>query len=127
MTKILCAVSFALIGLCSPALACSCAPTAASVIEASTDVVFTGKVVSQRIGMDRAGEKAAVIRVRIDRMIKGKRPASRVMTLYSHWSPMMCGVTYPPGFFGRFGVHMSAGGFRTNNCTHFGLNRDYFR
>lgn len=127
MTRILCAVLFALIGVCSPALACSCAPTARNVIEASTDVVFDGTVLSQRIGVDRAGEKAAVIRVRIDRMIKGKRPASGVMMLYSHWSPMMCGVTYPPGFVGRFGAKMSAGGPRTNNCTHFGLNRDYFR
>jgi hypothetical protein len=110
----------------SPALACSCGPPNPKRAAAQVDVLVEGRVIDQRPGVDLAGHKAAVIRVRVDRMIKGTRPASGVLRLYSAPSPAACGVDYSGGFSGRFGASMYTGGLYTNNCTQFELNLDRY-
>lgn len=109
------------------ALACSCGRPDPKRAAARAEVLFEGSVVDQRIGTDLAGNKAAVIRVRVARMIKGTKPASGTVTLFSAWHPAMCGVDYRGGFSGRFGARMHTGGLYTDNCTQFQLNLDRYR
>ena len=113
----------ALVAVATPVYACSCAPTDPKRLAARLEVLFEGRVIDQRRGIDIAGKPAAVVRVRVVRMVKGHRPASGVFTLFSNLSPMACGVDYDPGYTGRFGANMHTGGLYTSSCIQFGLNR----
>lgn len=108
------------------ASACSCGQPDPKAVLASSAMVFDGALLDQTIGTDPAGKRAAVIRVRVGAMVKGARPASGVVTIYSHPEPAMCGVQYPPKFKGRFGASRDGGALWTDNCTHFSLNLEYF-
>ena len=110
-----------------PALACSCGPPNPKQTEARVELLFEGSVVSQRTGVDLAGKPAAVIRVKVDRMLKGRKPASGFLTLHSATHPAACGVDYSRGFTGRFGASMHTGGLYTSSCTQFNLNLDRYR
>ncbi len=109
------------------ALACSCGPPNPKRVAAQVELLFDGSVVSQHLGVDLAGRKAAVIRVKVDRMTRGKKPAPGFITLYSAPHPAACGVDYSRGFTGRFGASMSTGGLYTSSCTQFNLNLDRYR
>lgn len=109
------------------ASACSCGEPDPQAIVAGAALVFDGTVIDQKIGADPAGRRAAVIRVRVEAVVKAGRPLPDVVTLYSAPDPAMCGVVYPPNFHGRFGASNDAGTLYTDNCTHFGLNLEYFR
>lgn len=109
------------------ALACSCGPPNPKRTAASVEVLFDGTVLDQRLGVDIAGKEAALIRVRVDRMIRGRPPASGVLTLHAPPHPAMCGVDYRDGFVGRFGARMHTGGLYTSSCTQFDLNLDRYR
>jgi len=124
MRRITIALAMAATLAATPAIACSCGPPNPKKVEASVEVLFEGSVVDQRIGVDLAGKKAAVIRVRVDRMVRGHRPASGIITLYAPWHPAACGVDYTRGFHGRFGAGMHTGGLYTSSCTQFNLNLD---
>lgn len=121
------AVGLALVFAATPALACSCGKPDPKRAVAQSDLVFDGKVVSQRVGVDLAGRPAAVIRVQVSRMIKGKMPPSGTVTLHSAPHPAACGVDYSGGFTGRFGARMHTGGLYTSSCTQFELNLDRYR
>lgn len=109
------------------ARACSCGPPDPKRVEARVELLFDGSVVWQRPGVDLAGRKAAVIRVKVDRMTKGRRPPSGFLTLYSAPHPAACGVDYRDGFTGRFGASMHSGGLYTSSCTQFNLNLERYR
>lgn len=121
------AIGLAALLAAGPALACSCGPPNPKRAVARVDVLVEGRVIDQRIGTDLAGKPAAVIRIRVDRTIKGVRPASGVLTLHSAPHPAACGVDYSSGFTGRFGAKMHTGGLYTDNCTQFELNLDRYR
>ena len=121
------ALALAALFVASPALACSCGPPDPKRAAARAEVLVEGRVIDQRPGSDLAGRPAAVIRVRVDRTIKGVKPASGVLTLYSAPHPAACGVDYSGGFTGRFGARMHTGGLYTDNCTQFELNLDRYR
>lgn len=106
------------------ALACSCGPPNPKRAAAEAEVLFEGSVVDQRIGVDLAGKPAAVIRVQVSRMVRGHRPDSGIVVLYSAPHPAACGVDYRGGFTGRFGARMHTGGLYTSACTQFNLNLD---
>ncbi len=127
MTRILVPLTLALLCAATPALACSCGPPNPKRVAARVEVLFEGHVIDQRPGVDLAGRKAAVIHVRVERMIRGHRPRSGVITLFSAPSPAACGVDYSNGFVGRFGASMHTGGLYTSNCTQFNLNLDRYR
>lgn len=111
----------------TPAAACSCAPPDAKRAMARSEMVFEGRVVDQRAGVDLAGKPAAVIRVAVERMVKGTKPASGTLTVFSAPHPAMCGVDYSGGFTGRFGASMHTGGLYTTSCTQFELNLDRYK
>ena len=117
----------ALLLAASPALACSCGPPNPKRAAAQADLLFDGRVLDQRPGVDLAGKPAAVIRVQVGRMIKGKPPASGVVTLYTAPHPAACGVDYSGGFTGRFGAAMHTGGLHIDNCSQFELNLERYR
>ncbi|WP_333823148.1 hypothetical protein [Pinisolibacter sp.] len=127
MTRILFPLTIALLLAATPALACSCGPPNPKRVAARVEVLFEGHVVDQRPGIDLAGHKAAVIHVRVERMIRGRAPKSGVVTLFSAPSPAACGVDYRNGFVGRFGASMHTGGLYTSSCTQFNLNLDRHR
>lgn len=127
MTRFAVCFAVAVLATVSPALACSCGPPDPKRARASADVVFEGSVVEQRMGTDLAGKPAAVIRVRADRMIKGRPTKSGIVTLYSAPSPAACGVDYTHGFTGRFGARLHTGGLYTSNCTQFELNLERYK
>lgn len=127
MTRFAVCFAVAVVATASPALACSCGPPDAKRALASSEVVFEGSVVEQRLGVDLAGKPAAVIRVRADRMVKGHRPKSGILTLYSAPEPAACGVDYTHGFSGRFGARLHTGGLYTSNCTQFELNLERYK
>ena len=120
-------LAVALLLAATPALACSCGPPNPKRTAARVEVLFEGRVIEQRSGIDLAGKPAAVIRVRVDRMVRGHRPDSGVVTLFSAPHPAMCGVDYRGGFAGRFGATMHTGGLYTTSCTQFELNLDRYR
>jgi hypothetical protein len=120
------AALFTVLLLAPAAFACSCREPDPKAIMASASVVFDGVVVEQTLGADPSGQQATVIRVRVSRMVKGARPGSGVVTLYSNRHPAACGVDYPPNFQGRFAAYRRGASFWTNNCIHFGMNQGYF-
>lgn len=109
------------------ALACSCPPPNPKRTAAAVELLFDGTVIDQRLGTDLAGREAALIRVRVDKMIRGHRPPSGVLTLHTTPHPSMCGVDYRGGFVGRFGAVMHTGGLYTSSCTQFDLNLERYR
>jgi hypothetical protein len=127
MRRVLLATTIGVLLAATPALACSCGPPNPKRVAARVEVLFEGRVLDQRPGVDLAGRKAAVIRVRVDRMVRGHMPRSRVITLFSAPHPASCGVDYSQGFTGRFGASMHTGGLYTSSCTQFNLNLDHYR
>lgn len=105
-----------------PASACSCGPVLPQRVMATSALVFDGTVLDRHIGVDRAGVKAMVLRIAVTRMVKGERPRSGVVVLYSPWSPALCGVTYDAGHAGRFGAVLLRGGPYTSSCTQLALD-----
>ncbi len=121
------AAALLLVTSTSTALACSCGPPNPKRVEARVELLFEGRVVDQRSGVDIAGKPAAVIRIKVDRMVRGHKPASGIITLFSAPHPAACGVDYRQGFVGRFGANMHTGGLYTSSCTQFNLNLDRYR
>jgi len=107
----------------APASACSCGPVSAEEVVASAALLFDGTVLDRRIDADRAGHKAAVLRIRVTRMLKGARPRSGIMVLDPPWSPALCGVGYDAGHSGRYAAVLMAGGPYTASCTQLALDR----
>ena len=120
-------LAIALVLAATPALACSCGPPNPKRVAARVEMLFDGRVIDQRPGVDLAGKPAAVIRVRVDRMVRGRTPASGIVTLFSAPHPASCGVDYRGGFAGRFGADMHTGGLYTSSCIQFNLNLDRYR
>ena len=63
------------------ALACKCAIQPLAEAMANSDHVFDGTVIEARIGSDPMGRSASVMRVRIDRQLKGG--LGGIVTIYS--------------------------------------------
>lgn len=127
MSRVIVAAVAALVFATQSAMACSCAPPNPKRAEARADILFEGRVLEQRPGVDLAGRPAAVIRVKVDRMLKGRPPASGAITVFSAPDPAACGVDYTGGFSGRFGPSMHTGGLYLTNCGQFELNLDRYR
>jgi hypothetical protein len=107
----------------APVSACSCGPISADEVVASAALLFDGTVLDRHIGVDRAGHKAVVLRIRVTRMLKGERPRSGIVVLYTPWSPALCGVSYDAGHSGRYAAVLMAGGPYTATCTQLVLDR----
>lgn len=116
------ALLIAVVGAVTPAFACSCLPSDPKRTAARVEMLFEGRVTERRGGVDLAGKPATLIRIRVTRMVKGHRPPSGVVTLFSATHPMACGVDYDEGFTGRFGASMHTGGLYTNSCLQHDLN-----
>ena len=103
------------------AAACSCTPSDARAAATRSDYVFDGTVVEASSGRDREGQVAWIMRVRVDRAIKGAPP--REVTIYSHGVSTACGVHYDPGYRTRFAVAGALDELRTSLCLMFSINR----
>ena len=104
-----------------PALACSCAAQSAQKVIAGHAYAFIGTVVEADFGRDPEGREASVMRVKVDRPLKGR--LSGIVTLYSPPQAAACGVLYAVGRKARFAAGGRPAFLRTDSCTMFNLNR----
>jgi len=102
MTRLLFAsfVMLAVLSFPRPATACSCSRTSVTDAFARADVVFTGRVVSIRLGIPLepdAISTADPVLITLDVSGYWKGPVGRVMTVTTRRSEMSCGFTFQTG------------------------------
>jgi hypothetical protein len=104
----------------SAASACTCLGLPPEAIIARSTYAFDGTVIEGSLGHDPHGQIAWVMRVRVDRLIKGAL-ASEAM-VYSIGDPNACGVQYQRGFAARFTVNGSPAELWASACGMLGLD-----